>query len=293
MAALDTTIAPAPSGPVTSPSFADAVRVFARIGLLSFGGPAGQIALMHRVLVEEERWIDERSYLNALNFCMLLPGPEAMQLATYVGWRLHGLKGGLAAGLLFVLPGAFVVLGLSMIYAAFGKVPLVTALFLGVKAAVLAIVVEALLRISRRSLRDAVEWIVAGLAFTGVFFLGIPFPLIVLAAAAIGFLRGKAGADRPQVSVPISTSRTLLTAALWLAIWILPLAALAYLLGADHVISQIALFFKSSLSSRSGALMRSLPTWCRTWWATTGGSPPARCWTGSASRRRRRGRSSW
>ena len=141
--------------PEARPSFNEALRVWARIGLLSFGGPAGQIALMHRVLVDEKRWIDEPRYLSALNFCMLLPGPEAMQLATYVGWRLHGVRGGLAAGLLFVLPGALLMLALALAYAAFGKLPLAEALFVGVKAAVLAIVVEALLRVARRALKGA------------------------------------------------------------------------------------------------------------------------------------------
>src|ERR1700733_11134524 len=174
------------------PSFGELVRVFAQIGVLSFGGPAGQIALMHRVLVEERTWIEPGRYLNALNFCMLLPGPEAMQLATYVGWSLHGVRGGLAAGLLVVVPGALVVLALSMVYAAFGQVPAIAALFVGVKAAVLAIVVEALLRISRRSLRDATEWVIAGLAFAGIFVFSVPFPVIVLAAALVGFFRPSA-----------------------------------------------------------------------------------------------------
>ncbi len=139
---------------VAPPTFPEALKVWARIGLTSFGGPAGQIALMHRVLVDEKRWIDERSYLVVLNFCTLLPGPEAMQLATYSGWRLHGIRGGLAAGLLFVLPGAVVILALAALYAAYGAVPLVNAMFTGIKAAVLAIVVEALIKISRRSLKD-------------------------------------------------------------------------------------------------------------------------------------------
>ena len=190
------------------PTFREAVRVWTRIGLLSFGGPAGQIALMHRELVEERKWIDEGRYLNALNFCMLLPGPEAMQLATYVGWRLHGLKGGLAAGLLFVLPGACVVLALSMLYAAFGKLPLVEAIFLGVKAAVLAIVVEALLRIARRSLADGAAWLIAGLAFVGIYALAVPFPLIVLAAALFGFIRGS-GPNAPAAGGQISPSVSL------------------------------------------------------------------------------------
>jgi chromate transporter len=219
----DTVIA----GSRPAPTYAEALRLWGRIGLLSFGGPAGQIALMHRELVEERRWIDEPRYLNALNFCMLLPGPEAMQLATYVGWRLHGLKGGLTAGLLFVLPGAFVVLALSMLYAAFGKLPLVEAVFVGIKAAVLAIVVEALLRIARRSLKDNVEWLIAALAFTGIFFLAVPFPLIVLAAALVGFARRNsigAAPVAPSKEPGTSAVRTLAVALIWLAIWVVPLA---------------------------------------------------------------------
>jgi chromate transporter len=228
-----------------APTFREALGVWARIGLLSFGGPAGQIALMHRVLVEEKKWIDEPRYLNALNFCMLLPGPEAMQLATYVGWRLHGVKGGLAAGLLFVVPGALVVLTLSMLYAAFGQVPSVEALFVGIKSAVLAIVVEALLRIARRSLKDGAEWWLAGLAFAGIFFFAVPFPLIVLAAAIVGFMRGTgtpAGHDSPARH-RVALSRTAATAAAWLAIWVLPLAAVALIFGTGHVLSQLGLFF--------------------------------------------------
>ena len=238
----DTVIA----GTAPPPTYAQALRVWARIGLLSFGGPAGQIALMHRELVEERKWIDEGRYLNALNFCMLLPGPEAMQLATYVGWRLHGVKGGLTAGLLFVIPGALVVLALSMLYAAFGKVPLVEAVFVGIKAAVLAIVVEALLRIARRSLKGSVEWGIAAAAFVAIFFLAVPFPLIVLAAALIGFARGgnlaaASSVARTDIKVPIA--RTVATVAVWLAIWIVPLAALTAIFGQTHVLSQIALLF--------------------------------------------------
>ena len=244
-------------GTTPAPTFQEALRVWTRIGLLSFGGPAGQIALMHRELVEERKWIDEGRYLNALNFCMLLPGPEAMQLATYVGWRLHGLKGGLAAGLLFVLPGACVVLALSMLYAAFGKLPLVEAIFLGVKAAVLAIVVEALLRIARRSLADGAAWLIAGLAFVGIYALAVPFPLIVLAAAMFGFIRGS-GPNAPaadgQISPSVSLRRTLATAVTWLAIWVIPLAAIAAAFGPSHVLSQIALFFsKLALVTFGGA----------------------------------------
>ena len=229
------------------PSFADALRTWGLVGLTSFGGPAGQIALMHKIIVENKKWLDERTYLLALNFCTLLPGPEAMQLATYAGWRLHGIKGGLAAGLLFVLPGALVILALSALYAAFGNVPLVTALFAGIKAAVLAIVIEALLRISRRSLKDAAEWVIAGAAFVAIFFFKVPFPLIVVAAALIGFWRGINGAVTGAIErngvVAIRAADTVKTFALWLTIWIAPLALIAAAVGFDHTLSKLALFF--------------------------------------------------
>src|SRR5579871_1407379 len=175
----DTTVAPAEGG---NPTFREATGIWAKVGLLSFGGPAAQIALMHRIIVEEKRWMAEPLYLSALSFCMLLPGPEAMQLATYAGWRLHGIKGGLAAGLLFVLPGSLVILGLSAIYVAFGNLPFVVALFLGIKSAVLVIVVEALLRIGRRALKGRGHYAIAAIGFLGIFFLALPFPLIVFAA---------------------------------------------------------------------------------------------------------------
>ena len=223
--------------------------MWARIGVLSFGGPAGQIALMHRVLVDEKRWIDEPRFLSALNFCMLLPGPEAMQLATYVGWRLHGLRGGLAAGLLFVLPGAAVILALSMLYAGVGKLPVAQALFVGIQAAVLAIVVEALLRVARRALKGRVDWLIAAAAFAAIFLLKVPFPLIVLAAALVGFYRGgfyrglgqaqPAAAPAPSVSL-LATGRTV---AVWLAIWIVPLLAIAGIFGRGHVLVEIGWFF--------------------------------------------------
>lgn len=226
-----------------APSFAEALATWARIGFLSFGGPTAQIALMHRVIVDEKKWIDETRYLSALSFCMLLPGPEAIQLATYVGWRLHGLKGGLAAGLLFVLPGAFVVLALSMIYAAFGNVPLVEAIFLGIKAAVLVIVIEALLRIARRALKEPVYWIIAGISFLAIFFLAAPFPLIILAAALYGFF-AVTQSEEPHGAIPaIGPAETLRTIGLWAAIWFAPLIALAGIFGRDHVLSQLSLFF--------------------------------------------------
>jgi chromate transporter len=227
-----------------APSFSEAARVFAKIGLLSFGGPAAQIALMHRVLVEERRWMDERSFLSALSFCMLLPGPEAMQLATYSGWRLHAVKGGLAAGLLFVLPGALLVLALSMLYAAFGKTPPAEALFVGVKAAVLAIVLEALLRIGRRALKGRADWLVAAAAFVAIFFFAVPFPVVVIAAAVFGYFRVAGTTASPTVaSRPVPLSATARTVGVWLAIWIGPLLAVAALFGSDHVLAQIAWFF--------------------------------------------------
>jgi chromate transporter len=169
------------------PTFAEAVKVWFRIGCLSFGGPAGQIALMHREVVDQRRWVSDERFLHALNFCTLLPGPEAQQLATYLGWLMHGVKGGVAAGLLFVVPGALVMLGLSAIYAAFGNVPFVDALFFGLKAAVLVLVMEALLRVAKRALKGSIPWAVAGLAFAALYLAKLPFPLVVLAAGLVGY----------------------------------------------------------------------------------------------------------
>ncbi len=241
---------------VPAPTFAEALAVWARIGLISFGGPAGQIALLHRMVVDERRWIDERSYLQALNFCMLLPGPEAMQLATYVGWRLHGVRGGLAAGLLFVIPGALVILLLAGLYAAFGKLPLVAALMIGVKAAVLAIVVEALMRIARRALSTTVHWWLAALAFVGIFFFGVPFPVIVLAAAVYGFaMMGAGDATGPAShAVPVTLRSTARTVGVWLLVWAIPLLALAVLFGFDHILAQLGwLFSKLAMVTFGGA----------------------------------------
>jgi chromate transporter len=177
---------------------------------------------------------------------MLLPGPEATQLATYVGWRLHGIKGGLTAGLLFVLPGALVVLTLSALYAAFGRLPLAEALFAGVKAAVLAIVVEALLRIGRRALKGNADWLIAAAAFVGIFLLKVPFPLIVIAAALVGFWRGGSAPSAPPLAAPpvtVSAAATLRTTMIWLAIWILPLLMIAAIFGRGHVLTEIGWFF--------------------------------------------------
>jgi len=223
-------------------TFAEALKVWARIGVLSFGGPAGQIALMHREVVEDRGWLSEKEYLSALNFCMLLPGPEAMQLATYAGWRMHGVKGGLAAGLLFVAPGALIVLALTTLYAGFGKLPLVEALFYGIKAAVLAIVLEALLRVARRALKSQADWLIAALAFLALFAFGLPFPLVIIAAAAYGFW---AQAIVPEAAPPdLPPLRTLArTVSIWGAVWLVPLGALALLLGPGHVLTELGLFF--------------------------------------------------
>lgn len=223
-------------------SFGEALKVWARIGLLSFGGPAAQIALMHRVLVDERKWLAEERFLHALNFCMLLPGPEAMQLATYAGWRLHGLRGGLAAGLLFVLPGALVVLALSILYVALGSLPAIGAVFFGIKAAVLAIVLEALLRVSRRALRQGSDWLIAAAAFIALYAFAVPFPLIILAAGIVGFFRSP-GTSIQAAPVRVDLGQTIITAMVWLALWLLPVALILIAFGPNHVLSGIAVFF--------------------------------------------------
>ena len=216
-------------------------RAFGRIGLLSFGGPAAQIALMHRELVEERKWVTEEEYLSALSFCMLLPGPEAMQLATWIGWRLRGGAGGLLAGLLFVAPGALVVLALSALYATFGQVPLVAALFTGVQAAVVAVVIEALLRVSKRALKTQVHWIIAGLAFLALFVFGLPFPVVILGAGLWGLVTTKAGTEAAPTYASGAMQKTVTAVVVWGAIWLLPLAAL--MLWAPPLYADIALFF--------------------------------------------------
>lgn len=237
--------------PSAAPSFNALLRVFTRIGFLSFGGPAGQIALMHRELVEERGWIGEDDFLHALNFCHLLPGPEAQQLATWIGWRLHGARGGLAAGLLFVIPGAAIILALSMLYALAADLALVQALFLGVKAAVLAIVVQALLRIAGRALDTALKRGLAAGAFAGLFLLDLPFPLIVLGAGVIGLLVAAWQPDllalKPGKADAVLPARpwrsTVLAVLVWGAIWAAPMVLIALTLGQSHVLWQIGAFF--------------------------------------------------
>jgi len=221
----------------------ETIPVWCRIGFLSFGGPAAQIALMHRIVVDEKGWLSENRYLNALSFCMLLPGPEAMQLATYAGWRMHGTLGGLIAGLLFVLPGAAIVLALSIIYVLYGNEPLLETVFLGIKASVLVIVMEALLRVAKRSLKGTSYWVIASLAFVALFFLNLPFPLIIFAAAAYGLLTGSATGENPEpVIITVSSARTVKTIALWLVIWLGPIIAIDILSGGSFL-SEIGIFF--------------------------------------------------
>ena len=216
-------------------------RVFGRIGVLSFGGPAAQIALMHRELVEERGWLDERRFAAALSFCMMLPGPEAMQLATYCGWRLRGTAGGLLAGLLFVLPGAAVIFALAALYATHGDAPWVRAAFLGVQAAVLGIVVQAMAKLSRRALTRPGDALIAVLAFAAIFALHLPFPLIVAAAALWGLACARRESP-PAAPAPRGAARASLRAALvWGAIWLLPLGLLA--LAGPPVLAEIGTFF--------------------------------------------------
>ena len=231
-----------PNAAPASLPFRDAFKVWTKIGLLSFGGPAGQIAVMHRELVEERGWLSEKEFLQALNFCMLLPGPEAMQLVTYSGWKTHGVRGGLTAGLLFVLPGAAFMLLLSAIYGAYGNVGWIAALFYGVKAAVLAIVIEALFRVAKRALKVRADWVVAGLAFVALFCFTVPFPVIIIAAALFGLWRGSGIAEEHAGRLP--TLRELAgTVGLWGGIWLIPLAGLALVLGPHHVLTDVGVFF--------------------------------------------------
>ena len=257
-------------------SFNEAFRVWLRVACLSFGGPAGQIAVMHRILVEEKKWISEGRFLHALNYCMLLPGPEAQQLATYIGWLMHRTAGGLMAGGLFILPGIITIMGLSTIYAAFGNVSFVEALFFGLKAAVLAIVVEAVVRVGKRALKNRVMIALAAIAFVAIFFFAVPFPIIIIAAGLIGYAGARSG--RPEFApaghshggdsavidsmlgdavpdhVRPDTARTIRLSALWLALWLVPVAVLLLALGQGSVFSQIALFFsKMSLVTFGGA----------------------------------------
>lgn len=242
---------------IKHPELDETVKAFGRIGLLSFGGPAAQIALMHNVLVDEKKWLTEQQFLNALSFCMLLPGPEAMQLATYSGWRMHGVLGGLIAGLLFVLPGAFIILALATIYAYFGEVELVGALFLGVKATVLIIVIEALLKVSKRALKLRAHWCIAALAFLGIFFFAIPFPLIIFCAAIYGFFftgsKQEAESQNDANAVKVSILDTIITTLIWLAVWILPIIIIGNFLDSELFNLLAGFFSKLAVVTFGGA----------------------------------------
>jgi chromate transporter len=239
---------------MTTPSLREMTGVFAKVGLLSFGGPAAQIALMHRLIVDEKGWLDEKSYLNALNFCMLLPGPEAMQLATYVGWRLHGIKGGLAAGLLFILPGAAVIIALSAIYFHFGNNTLVGGLLFGLKAAVVALVLEALIRVSKRAIKGWLNIAIAVAAFAAIAVLDVAFPWVVLAAALAGWLLFSGAKAEPARSTGASARSVAIIAASGLLIWLGPLAVLYTLSGGGGVFTDLAVFFaKAAIVTFGGA----------------------------------------
>ena len=257
-------------------TFAEAFRVWSKVALLSFGGPAGQIAVMHRILVEEKNWISESRFLHALNYCMLLPGPEAQQLAIYIGWLLHRVAGGIMAGGLFIVPGIVSIMTLSYIYAAFGNVGFVDALFFGLKAAVLAIVIQAVVRVGKRALRNRIMISLAAIAFIAIFFFNVPFPIIIIGAGVIGYLGAKAGRpefavvehggrkseaaidsmldDRLPDHVRPTMARALKVGTLWLALWLVPVAALLIARGQTNVFSQIAVFFsKMAMVTFGGA----------------------------------------
>jgi len=249
-------------------TFADALRVWLRVAALSFGGPAGQIAVMHRIVVDEKKWIGEARFLHALSYCTLLPGPEAQQLAIYIGWLMHGTRGGIAAGTLFVLPGVLCIMALSYIYAGLGHVGAVAALFFGLKAAVLAVVLQAVVRVGGRALKNNAMIGIAAAAFVGIFFLGVPFPLVILAAGLLGWFGTRAGSKMFQVGGghgraaknALADADSLLregqpeharatvamarrAASVWLALWLVPVLTLIVTLGTDATFSRIALFF--------------------------------------------------
>jgi chromate transporter len=238
------------------PSLPQATRTWARIGFLSFGGPAGQIALMHRELVDEHRWVDEGSFLHALNYCMLLPGPEAQQLATYIGWRMHGVLGGIIAGSLFILPGFLAILALSILYVTLGDAPAVDGLLFGLRAAVIALIAQALVRLGKRLVGNRVLAALAFAAFVALYVFAVPFPIVILAAALIGYSASRAGstafaggaghgsAEGLAEQLPLPPTGGAVRAGLaFLALWLLPVAVLAALLGPGHVFTDLATFF--------------------------------------------------
>jgi chromate transporter len=230
------------SGRTPCPTIGTAVAIWGKIGLFSFGGPAAQIALMQRIIVDEKGWLTETQFLNALSFCMLLPGPEAMQLATYAGWRLNGIFGGLVAGLLFVLPGALVMMALGTIYVLFGNVGVVDAVFLGIKAGITIIVLQALQRLSAKTLQSTAHIVIALASFVGIFLVNLPFPALIALAAAYGFLRHHRPSDLPHGRNLPATSTTLHQLIIWLGLWWLPIFAIDHLAEAT-ILADIGYFF--------------------------------------------------
>lgn len=259
------------------PSIREAFWVWLRISMLSFGGPAGQIAVMHRILVDEKHWVSESRFLHALNYCMLLPGPEAQQLATYIGWLMHRTRGGIIAGGLFIVPGVVAIMALSYVYAAFGNVGFVAALFFGLKAAVLAIVIQAVFRVGKRALKNRFMQALAAAAFVAIFFFNVPFPIIVLVAGLIGYFGGRAGfatfsvggghdskgssalvdsllGDELPQHVRPNFASSLRVATVWLLLWLIPVALLVVPLGEGNVFTQVAVFFsKMAMVTFGGA----------------------------------------
>src|SRR5947207_11733182 len=288
-----------PAGGEIRPSFGEAFKLWLKIGCINFGGPAGQIAMMHRMLVDEKKWIDEPRFLHALNFCMLLPGPEAQKLATYIGWALHGVHGGLVAGILFVLPGALFMLGLSLAYALGRGVSWIDGALFGIKAAVLVIVVEALLRIGRRALKTPLLYGLAGAAFVGIFFLNAPFPLIVAIAALIGYLVARSAPeqvglkDEAIITAPAAPNRWrqfFLASIIGLIVWWAPVGLAALALGPNHVLVAIGEFFSKLAVVSFGGAYALLAYMAQQAVETHHWMTAPEMVDGSASRRLRRGR---
>jgi chromate transporter len=236
-----------------TPTFAEAFKFWLKLGFISFGGPAGQIALMQKELVENKKWIETDDFLHALNYCMLLPGPEAQQLATYCGWKIHGIKGGIVAGTFFVIPSIFFLLFLSYIYANFGSIPQVDAILDGFKAVVVAIVVEAVLKIGQKAFKSKWHIVIAALAFVAIYFLQISFPLIVLGALIIGFIYSKLQIPNSKLEEnpipnpqPPTSNPLLKIIAVCFALWLIPFAILLFAYGYENLSVQIFLFFTQS-----------------------------------------------
>src|SRR6266480_4780750 len=258
-----------------APSFAEAFRFWLKLGFISFGGPSCQIAMMHTELVEKKHWIDNSRFLHALNFCMLLPGPEAQQLAIYIGWLWHRTWGGIVAGALFVIPSIFILWALSYIYVAYGHVPSIAAVFYGLKPAVLAIVAAAVIRIGSKALKNAVMWAIAAFAFTAIYFFHAPFPLIVVSAGVIGLLGAKflprvfrdEAANPPNVDLATKAAdiakpsllRALKISAIWIVIWALPLTLAGVFLGTQHTIFREGIFFSKAAVVTFGGAYAVLP----------------------------------